>query len=279
MFVPKSFFMRSCSFSSSFSSFGSSFVSHWNDITFEETKSSLRNLNIDLINKFKSVALTDKIIVMPAGYRDIEIDRNGRMKEDEVNSFYKRLLSISNTITTVAVKSNPEILDTARYNLQVTFNNLYDYIESMIKGKHKLLMGKWASRRIFNGTRNVISAVDLTTKYLGSKSAISSNDTTIGIYQTLKAILPVACYQIRNSFIVDLFTSPNNPVRLINKKTLKSESVVLKPYFFDRWATNEGIEKVIGSFSNNNIRHKFVEVDNNYLYIYENYTSTMDSSS
>jgi len=240
------------------------FVSKWKDIKFEETKSITRQQSIALLEKYKSTAMTDKIVVMPAGYRDLEV-KNGRITEGDINKFYRQILSIANTVSESAVNSSPEVLNVARYNLQMRFNELYAFIESMVEGKKKLFLGKWASRRIFNGTRNVITAMDTSTPFLDAPDAITMNTTLVGLYQAMKGILPVSCYQIRNGFIASVFTSPEAPAKLVNKKTLKAELVRLKPYYYDRWMTNEGIEKTITQFGDEEMRHRYVEVDGYYI--------------
>ena len=55
------------------------------------------------------------------------------------------------------------------------------------------------SRRIFNGTRNVISSMDPSSDYLGSDTQPSFTDTVLGIYQLCKAALPITIHQLKNS--------------------------------------------------------------------------------
>jgi hypothetical protein len=241
------------------------FVEYWGKIQFEMTKSIIRQQNILMIEKYKKVAMTSKIIVMPAGLRDIEVSASGRMQRDEINDFYHTLLATANTISDASVRSNPEMLNRARYNLQLCFNDLYNTIEGMIEGKKKLLMDKWASRRIMNGTRNVITAMDTSTPYLGSPGSVSFNNTVVGLYQLLKALLPIARYHIRNGFLTKVFLAVDLPAHLVNKETLKMETVSLKTDYFDRWMTDEGLDKVISSFAQEELRHKPIEIENHYI--------------
>lgn len=241
------------------------FVEHWEKIKFEETTSVSREQNILMIAKYLTTSMTSLVVVMPAGLRDIEIGADGRARKDEINDFYARLLSIANTISESSVRSNPQMINTARYGLQTAFNELFEYIESMIEGKKKLLMGKWASRRIMNGTRNVITAMDTSTAYLGSAGSVGFNSTVIGLYQGLKTIMPVARFHIRNGFLAKVFVSVEMPARLVDKKTLKAVDVKLKSQYFDRFMTDEGVEKVLTSFAEEGLRHKPIEIDGYYL--------------
>jgi hypothetical protein len=241
------------------------FLQYWKAIKFEETKSDARQQNILMIAKYKDLAMTNKIVVMPAGLRDVEIGSDGRVEKDEINDFYMRLLSVSNTISEVSVKTNPEMLNNARYSLQRTFNELFEYIEKMIEGKKKLLMGKWASRKIWNGTRNVITAMDTSTAYLGSEGSVKFNNTVVGLYQGLKTVLPVARYLLRNGFLSKVFTTVDAPAKLVDKKTRTMVEVKLKSQYFDRFMTDEGIEKVITAFGEEEMRHKPLEIEGHYL--------------
>lgn len=243
------------------------FAAHWSEIEFEDTRSTSREQKIALLKKYRksSKAMLTKVLVMPAGLRDLEIDGSGRIIEDEINSYYRKLLSIANTISEAAVRTAPEMINTARYSLQQTFNELFETIESMIEGKKKLLMGKWASRRIMNGTRNVITAMDTGTAFLGAPGSVGFNHTVVGLYQAMKAALPVTLYHLKNGFLSRVFTAVDRPSRLVNKDTLHMEEVVLKPQTFDRWMTGEGLEKVVTAFSEESIRHKPVEIEGRYL--------------
>lgn len=240
------------------------FVKHWKQIEFKQTGSTNREQGIALVRKFADQAMTSKIVVMPAGLRDLEFDENNRIKEDEINSDYRRLIALSNTINDIAMKTNPEILDSPRYELQKAFNAIYDRISDLIEGKKKLLLGKWASRRVFNGTRNVITAMDPAVPYLGAEHTPGFNSTIVGLYQYLKATLPVSIFQVQQ-FLSSVFPSVDQPARLINKKTLKSEEVLLASRYYSRWATNDGIEAVITAYKEESIRNLPLEIDGHYV--------------
>lgn len=240
------------------------FVEHWKKIDFGNTSSINREQAVMLIQKYADKALTDKVVVLPAGLRDLEIDNHGRFSEDEVNGEYRKLIKISNTITPATVRNYIETLDGPRYQMQIVFNTIYQMLSSLIEGKKKLLLGKWASRRVFNGTRNVITAMDTSVAYLGAKGNPDFNSTIVGLYQYLKATLPVSVFQIRR-LLDSVFPDVNQPARLINKKTLKTEEVLLHSRYYNQWATNEGIERIISSFKEESIRDVPLEIDGRYL--------------
>lgn len=241
------------------------FVSKWKEIEFKKTGSDMREQYILMVEKYKEKAMVSKIVVMPAGMRDLEITTTGRREENEINPMYRKLISASNMVTESAIRYTPETLNNSRYTLQVTFNCIYDLVESMIKGKKKFIMNKWASRTIMNGTRNVLTAMDTSSEYLGAPGAVNINNTIIGLYQLMKSVLPVSIYQIRNGFLSSVFSTVDAPAKLVNMKTRKMEEVELDTDHYDRWMSNEGLEKVIESFGEENLRDKPLIIDGRYL--------------
>lgn len=267
------------------------FLEHWKDLNFGETTptvptyrdgasenayadsniatnitttSNIRAEYIKLVNKNKDIALTSNVVVMPAGLRDIEIDELGRKSEDEINSLYRKFIALSNVIVETSLDINPEVIDKPRYDMQLNFVALYDMIESLIKGKKKLFLGKVASRRIFNGTRNVITAMNTAVTVLGKKGTPGFNSTILGLYQYLQASLPVSVAQVRD-FLAPMFPDVNSPAILVDPKTWRPRDVFLHVRYYDKWATTEGIEKVIASFKEEDIRNQPLMIDGYYL--------------
>lgn len=241
------------------------FTKHWKDIKYPERKSDTRELNIQLIQKYKDRSFIDKIVVMPAGLRDYEITADGRESEDEINVYYRKILSISNSISLQTYNYSPELLDSSRNALQQNFNALYNLLKSSVEGKKKLYMGKWATRAVFNGTRNVITTANIPVNTLGNEGNPGFNDTIIGLYQYMKATLPVTKYQIKNDFLSTVFTGPNVPANLVDKKTLKKVSHNVKPKNYDLWMSDEGLDKIISMYGEESIRHKVLEVEDHYM--------------
>lgn len=241
------------------------FMSHWKEIQFPERRSDSRELNIQLINKYKDKSVIDKIVVMPAGLRDYEITADGRESEDEINTLYRKILSISNSVSLNSFSYSPELLNSSRYALQYNFNALYDLLKGNVEGKKKLYMGKWASRAVFNGTRNVITTTNVKVNELGSETSPGFNDTVVGLFQYLKATLPVSKYQIKNSFLSEVFLGPNVPANLVDKKTFKQVKHLVKPKSYDLWMSDEGLDKVINMYGEESIRHRELEVEGYYL--------------
>lgn len=251
------------------------FLKHWKDIQFVLNKSITRIESVKLIEKYKDIAMTDKVVVLPAGLREVEYT-NDRITEDEVNDYYRRLLSASNTLTTDAVRNSPELLNRSRVSIQRAFNELYNYfIERLLKGKKKFILGKWTSRRIFNSTRNVVTSQPAAIEFLGSPDNVNINITEVGMYQLLAANGPISKYLLKTGFLSKVFTDPSAPVKLVNKKTLKAEELNLKPAYYDTYMTDEGLDKLIALFGEESLRHKPLEIEGHYIgLIYKGFDHT-----
>lgn len=247
------------------------FMEHWDKLMFQRSAgtpkgdvTTIRNMRIALIEKYKEEALTNNILVMPAGLRDVEVDALGRTKEGEVNPLYRKIMGIANTIADTYDK-NTNVLDNARVALQKTFNEIYDKIETMLKDKNGFLQSKWASRRITNGTRNVISAMTKTPTELGLADNVSPNDTIVGLWQTTRGALPITRVAMEEFILNEVFQSVEGSVQLIDKKTLKLTSVNVSMKSFDLWTTKDGLDKVVNLQKEIDLRHAPVDIDGYYL--------------
>lgn len=240
------------------------FVKHFPEINFKKTRSDQRNLRIKVIEEYRATALTNKWLVIPAGLRDVQPRDDGGVAEDEINDMYRKILSVSNTVTVTGSNTNDPIYDRSRHALQMHVNTVYEHIEGILTGKRGFIQAKWGSRRIFNGTRNVISSMDMGTDDLDSPRAIDSTDTVVGLYQTAKGLLPKVCSWLRKGHLSKVFTGADT-VPLVDRKTNKTVWVSVTPETLDRWSSMEGLEKFINYYGNTVIRHRPILIENKYL--------------
>lgn len=241
------------------------FLKHCFDIEFEKSKSIIRQTRIDVIKKYKDDAKTKQVLVLPAGLRDIDVGDDGRIQQHEVNDLYRRLIGISNLLANTRDVNNPAI-NQSRAALQMVFCEIYDLFENIVKGKGGFAQNKFASRRIYNGTQNVISAMDPSVADLDDPNALTINDTVVGLFQAAKAIEPITAHFIRTSFISEIFdTSGGYRGLLINPATLRSEYHTVNPKDFDLWTSYEGIIKLIERFRDNSMRSRPIVIDGYYL--------------
>lgn len=241
------------------------FMSHWRQLQFARNDSAIRDLRIQLIERYRDSATTSKIVVMPAGLRDIETGKDGRIQHGDINTIYRKLISTASTIPdTDGVGSDPTH-DLARNMLQNAFNELYKFIEQIVTGKKGFFQSKWASRAVFNSTRNVITAADLSTEFLGGINAPRYTDTTFGLYQLSRMLLPKVVYWMRSGYLRNIFNHGDNRALLVDPVTLSSEVVEVASETYDRWVTNEGLEKVLASYGEVGLRDRPIMVEGRYL--------------
>lgn len=243
------------------------FLKHWRKIKFKPSKSPVRTERIKMIEKYLAVATTKNILVMPAGLRDFVIDASGRGTQDEINDVYRRILGASKVIVGADGAETSPLYDNSRRSLQSGFNDVYDTILGMITGKKGFIQEKFGSRRIFNGTRNVISAMDTSTADLDGVQAPDYTDTILGLFQVIKGALPVTINLLRNGWLGEVFSVGGSATtaKLVDIKTLKSEHVDLPSDTRDRWITIEGLEKIIESYRIVENRHRPIIIEGRYL--------------
>lgn len=241
------------------------FMQHWTKIKFKQSESHQRKARIQLIEKFKQLgtATCTKVLVIPAGLRDLEVEEGGRIKQNEINDLYRPIIQASNAISTSSDLDTP-IIDVSRNNVQNNFNNVYNYIRNLLDGKGGFIQAKYGRRHIAYGTRNVISAMDTSAADLEDKNSFDINSTGMGLFQLMKAVEPKVIYFMRR-WLEPIFSAGESKAYLVNPKTLQRELVNITTKTYDRWQTSAGISKLIELFSLSHIRTRAVRIEDYYL--------------
>lgn len=243
------------------------FVKHWADLKYVENASPSRADRIKLIKRYQDSALTDRVLVLPAGLRDVRVGSNNRLEFDDINDIYRKIVSVSRTISGAGEGFNSPVLNYSRVQIQNAFNSLYSHLEDLLKGKKGFIQNKWAKRKVFNGTRNVITSMNTSKKELGYPHSFKTTDTIFGLFQAMRGALPITLNRLRNGYLADALGLGNitNTASLVDPTTLKREVVELNPITRDRWTTVDGLEKVINSFEPEENRHLPVLIEDRYL--------------
>ena len=243
------------------------FTRHIHHLEPDKRSSKKRNMYVDVFNKYKRECLMHNCLVIPAGLRDLYVDGSGKEVQDEINDMYRKLIAIANSINTVGGKMNDPAVDITRRNMQLTMNEIYNYLKNMLSGKKGLVQAKWGGRKLVNGTRNVISMMNTSADELHGLRAPGVDDTHVGLYQTMKGAAPFVIYEVRKRFIEEVFTSPQHPTTLIDRNTFKLIPVDLHPDVWDKWGTSAGLEKLIEGFSDDTVRNKPIMISGCYLWL------------
>ena len=241
------------------------FVSRLKDIVFEDRKAASRKSGIKLLTKYLPNIFITKLLVIPAGLRDYEIDPTGRPSEDEVNTLYRRVMKLCLNLENMNTGKNLEFLDGTRNSLQNAVMDVYQHFIEMLRGKKKAIRAHWGTRRIMNSTRNVITSYIPKVTEIGGDRSVSPNQTVVGMYQFMRAAIPFIVRSIRENFSSKVFPSPNSPTVLINKKTLKKELVETDLRHHDAWNSYDGVEKILAKFGDQHTRHKVLELEGRYM--------------
>jgi len=228
--------------------------SHTKQLKFEKNQSDKRNFLIDMFNEAvrKNNYSLRYLLVIPAGIRDYIVDENGKPQEDEINSFYRRLISQSTLVNEITAKKTPEVYDSLAIGMQNTTLELFEYLKSLLEGKNKLILGKWLSRKIFNSTRNVLSSSIDKSSNVNDQNRLGYNQCLVGLHQFIRAAVPKSTYEIKNKYIKNVFIENSSRAILVNTKTLLKEEVenssIQKEY--DLWTSSEELLKTISMLEN-----------------------------
>lgn len=242
------------------------FMTHFNDIVFKARKSRSRAQRVKLMDDYKGKSATRFAVVLPAGLRDFTIDASGRATKDEINDLYFRLISISNTVSEGREENSPA-LDVARYQLTLTYLEIYDKIAGIISGKKGQALDKMGGRKVDYGTRNVITAIDNSRKHLFSDNAVSSNTTAIGLWQCIKGLNPISKYLLATSYLPRAITQGDGTALLVNKKTLQSEFVELDDDSRNTWTSSEGLNGVLNKYEVKEQRRRPIDIMDHWLFL------------
>lgn len=241
------------------------FMSHYNDIVFKSTASDKRQMRIDLLNKYRKESVLENHLVIPAGLRELEVKNDGREVEDEINPLYRKLLAISKSISKDEFSVNDPIYDVSRWKMQETMEEIFDVFYRMLTGKKGFIQGKFARRRVFDSTRNVISAMDISTAIMNGPKQVKSVDTIFGLFQTVRGILPLFIHLLRNDWLATVVSEGSDYANVVDPKTLKPVTIKMSAKAIENYMSLEGLEKTVMGFRYPEKRHMPVKLDGYYL--------------
>ena len=229
---------------------------------------STKDLVKEFLTKYQNNYLIDKLVVIPPSLREYRVDEDtGLASKDEINNFYSKVISISNLISNLNVNEKYlEQYDEIRLKLQNTVVDIYNYIFTLLNGKHKFIEGSWSKRSIQYGTRNVITLSTHNARDLrDDKALVTINHSKIGLFQYLKSIEPVVMHELQNKFISRILSDTQSRAELVNPKTLRYEPVEVSIKLREKWLTTKGIGKLINSLKSKEYLPLPIKLDNHYL--------------
>lgn len=241
------------------------FYRHFMDLRFIRNESSERQLRIDFIEKFRGRHFLKRHLIIPAGLRELEISESGRPVEDEINEAYRRILAIARALPATGGDINDSVYDRPRLNLQRAAEEVFEILYRLLSGKKGFIQGKYASRRVFDGTRNVITSLDAGSDHLNDPRQVGAMSTQFGLFQVMRGVLPLTVHRLKTGFLATILEEGSRTARLVDPKTLRSIHVELSSQSQDRWTTIEGLKKNIAFFASPSLRLKPIRIEGKYL--------------
>ena len=228
------------------------FMHHFPDLVFHKTESDKRDERITLVEKYKDISIYTRYLVEPAGLRDLKNDSSGRLIQDDINKLYAALLMLTRAIPRGSMSV---LYDPVRYQIQCKAQEIYNYIEDFLDGKHGFIQGSFARRKVAMGTRNVITASPGHGSSPEDPQLLKADDVQVGVYQTVKGLVPFA----KNIFW-STFGNPILKAEAVSRIALTDPDSHELVYTSipaserDAWMTSDGLEKRINSLRNPGIR-------------------------
>ena len=242
------------------------FVKHFFDLVVTVTDSYKRKQRVKFINMFRDKALGTKVLVIPAGLRDIQFMPNGAPSEPEFTEYYRKLMFRTRVVSIgSAADMESSLYDTVRWGLQSSFNDIDQYIFGLMGGKGGILQRRMSTRGVVGGTRNVITARKVSRNNLFEDDGVSPNSVDMGLMQALLNFSYVCIHAMTTKYLEGVFTPGSDQAKLVNTKTLEFEYTPVQSATVDKWTTATGITKLFNGFSNVNLRNKPIMISGHYL--------------
>lgn len=240
------------------------FMSHFHELDPKQNQSFKRKQKIDLVEIFRDQALSSKVLVIPAGIRDIEM-MNGVVTENEINDLYRKLIFRSKSLNVRNIDLTDPVYDNIRWGLQESFNNIGDFLFKMQEGKRGFMQRRMSRRAIFGATRNVITSRKVSVENADANVTGDPNSTIIGLYQALLGFNLVAIHELANGFLSEVFTSGMGMARLVDPKTLNSTYVEVDSTVVDKFTSSDGLTSLFNGYGSPNLRNRDIRVAGHYL--------------
>jgi len=135
----------------------------------------------------------------------------------------------------------------------------------LLDGKRKFIQGKWGTRGLLYGTRNVITPSLANISNLDDDTNLGIEHTTVGLYQYARAITPITMNKIHTTFISKIFSPDSSSAYLVNPKSMATELVSVTVKSRDTWLTLDGLDDMLGTLEQEDLRSGPIMIDGNYL--------------
>lgn len=234
------------------------FRKNFDRIKFKRTDSKERDLNIKFLNDNKDILFIDKMIVIPAFYRDVNTDKAGYVGVGEINKLYSTLLvSVKALKESSAYGLTLEGATSAR--VQEIILQIYNWFgggttidgqptSPILPSKTGLIRRGGLRKTTDYGSRLVMSAPNLRCE---TKEEISVNMdySSLPLASVLVNFYPFILFNLRR-FIDRELSSGSYPVYDTSTKSIKYVDVSDYQLYFSDELIQKQIDRFIRGFSN-----------------------------
>lgn len=244
------------------------FLNNIPKVNFGKSDSLKQQDKIDIFEKNKTNLTIDKMLVLPAGWRDVTVE-DTRVDKDSINKLYTSLLNYARALPTGG--SGDSLYDSVMFAIQKKVCEIFQYLFDISEGKKGFFQRKYGSRALALGTRNVISTSDLSATSPTSADYLKVDEVGVPLFQASKMFMPLMVYSMKTYFFNEIFSTSADNVAVINQKTLGLEYVPVTENEKNKFLSSEGIEKIVNLFRDKSNRHRPVQVyseDNDSYYYF-----------
>jgi len=249
------------------------FMKHVYELNPPKRDGAERNDIIEVFKKYqkKGTLTNDKLLVLPAGLRDFEVDKHDRVIENEVNDYYRAIFNAAQILKNI---DHDSTADAFMFNLQNKIELLRDFIKRFLNGKKGLINGDYFSRAVEYRSRTVITGTPLKLKRLDEIPDDIIDRCEVGILQYTKSLDPITKHHVISKFISNAISEERDDVYLFDKN-MKLTTIPTTSKVKRRWLTDDGLDKVMNMLMDSSINNEPVMVEDHYLAVLEDTGETI----
>lgn len=205
--------------------------SNFDSIKLKANGSDARKKHIDWIKKNRKVLFINKLLVLPAYYRDVNTESSGMVSVGEINELYANIISNVRGIKDTQ-DFGIDVSDSIRGRIQEGILAVYDWIcgnaNSLLEGstglskKNGIIRRAGLSKTTDFGARLVISAPDLKVETLDDM-LVDCQHAAVPLASLLANFLPFIIFQVKRWIDNEL----TGDIAAYNTKTGKVEYITV----------------------------------------------------
>lgn len=147
--------------------------------------------NMLLYQHKNNLAFIDKCLVIPAAYRDAEIeDASGRLRIPQINEYYQKIIKLGLQIKSLNMEEGSEIYEIHAAKMFQLINDLYDFLISKLSKKQGMIRQDILGKRVDFSGRAVI---------VGGSTEIKNNEIGVPYKMLVKIYEPFILHYLYNS--------------------------------------------------------------------------------